>query len=662
MRRRAIERLLAHLERENRLPTIRPRASRATALLAAAILVSAGASLASAAAVPSVFGGRLPCVAQAGVQFCEGGVTTRVESWDGVPLDVNLTLPAASEQGPFPLIVQLHGWSQGKAGGVFAERARDGYAVLSYSARGFHGSCGSVASRAPDASLAEPNVCAERGWTHLADARYEARDTQHLVGLLVDQGLVDAERIGVTGASYGGGQSLTLAALNDRVMLPDGRLVPWRSPAGRALRIASAAPIVPWSDLAAALAPNGRTLDYRVDNPYGLRAGVQKQSWNATLYGAGLGTGYFAPAGADPAADLNGWNERIGAGEPYDTDPAVQAITAELTRFHSAYYVDDRVPPAPLLIYNAWTDDLFPVDEAVRYWRKVAQRHPDAEIALHFADGFGHPRAGLGGDTVRVQQRIDEFFARHLKGADTPPAPPVEAYTQACSGAAVAGPFTAASWDELHPGEVRFADGRTRRFGSDGGDPDNAAAADPLNGPPCRTVPADDDPAAATYRLPAARDGGYTLLGAPTVIADLTVRGRYAQVAARLWDVAPDGTQTLVSHDLYRPRLDRGRDVFQLHPNGWHFAAGHVAKLELLGQSVPYGRASNGSFTVTVERLELRLPVHQQPDGEAIATPSAHVLPEPEARGGAERACRLAGARGSGGACPTVGTLRGGRG
>lgn len=631
-------------------------ACRVVLLSAALLLVASATTLARAAAVTSVFGGRVPCAVRDGVQFCEGRMGARVESWDGVPLDVNLTIPPASQSGPFPLIVQLHGWSQGKSNAVFAERARDGYVVLSYSARGFHGSCGSPASRAPDAKLAEPNVCVERGWTHLADARYEARDTQHLVGLLVDQGLVDPERVGVTGTSYGGGQSMILAALNDRTMLPDGRLVPWTSPAGTRLRIAAAAPIVPWSDLAASLAPNGRTLDYRVDNAYGARAGVQKQSWNATLYNAGLGTGYYAPEGSDPGADLIGWNARIAEGEPYDDDRTVQGLIAELTRFHSAYYVDDRTPPAPLFIYNAWTDDLFPADEALRYWRKATARHPDAEIALHLADWFGHPRAGLGADIALVQERIDAFFARHLKGADVPPPPGVEAYTQACNGAAVAGPFIAESWDDLRRGEVRLVDGRTRRFTSAGGDPGNAAATDPIAGSPCRTVPSRDDPGAATYRLPAATGDGYTLLGAPTVIADLTVRGRYPEVVARLWDVAPDGTQTLVTHDVYRPRNDRGRDVFQLHPNGWHFAAGHVAKLELLGQSEPYVRASNGTFSVTVDRLELRLPVVEAPDGRAIRTPAPHVLPAPEAARGGARACRLAG---SAGACPTVGRVFG---
>ena len=34
----------------------------------------------------------------------------RVASWDGVPLDVDVTLPADAATGPFPTIVMLHGW------------------------------------------------------------------------------------------------------------------------------------------------------------------------------------------------------------------------------------------------------------------------------------------------------------------------------------------------------------------------------------------------------------------------------------------------------------------------------------------------------------------------------------------------------------------------
>jgi hypothetical protein len=139
---------------------------------------------------------------------------------------------------------------------------------------------------------------------------------------------------------------------------------------------------------------------------------------------------------------------------------------------------------------------------------------------------------------------------------------------------------------------------------------------------------ADDDPTAATYRFPAATGEGYTLMGSPTIIAHFAVSGvEYAQVNGRLWDVAPDGTQALVSHAVYRPRSDdSARQAFQLHPNGWEFAPGHAPKLELVGRSVPSSQASAGPFSVRIYALALRLPVRERPDGATILEPAAPVL------------------------------------
>src|SRR5262245_44690835 len=582
----------------------------------------------SVRAADSVFAGRVPCVDTDGVRFCQGDLMHRVETWDGIPLDANVTLPPASVTPPYPLIIEEHGWSLGKSDAPFTGLALAGYAVLSASARGFHGSCGSVASRAPDASLSNPNACAQ-GWTHLGDARYEVRDSQHLAGLLADEGWVIADKIGVTGISYGGGRTIIAAALRNRVMLPDGTLVPWESPGGLPMEIAAGAALIPWSDLPASLVPNGATLDYRSENPYGSRGGVRKDQWNDTLYAAGLGSGYYAPPGADPGADLTVWNARTNAGEPYDNDSAAEALIDELTTYHSGYYIDDSIAPAPLFIYNSWTDDLFPANEGLRYWLKARVHHPDAEMAVLFADDFGHPRANLafGGGNL-VPGRVQHFLDRHLKGEGNA-LPEFETFTQACGNGSTLGAFTANDWDGLHPGEVSFTSDDVFSFDQAGGDPDVGAALAPLAGGPCRAVAEQTDPGAATYVLPEATGAGYTLLGSPTIIADFVVTGaEFAQVAARLWDVGTDGQQRLVSHGFYRPRADNlGPQVFQLPPNGWHFPAGHAPKLELLGQSVPMGHASAGPFTVTVTTLELRLPVHEAPDGGAIASPAAHVLP-----------------------------------
>jgi hypothetical protein len=565
--------------------------------------------------------GILDCTPQQGVRFCPGSIATRVKTFDGVPLDVDVTLPATGNHN-LPLVIQLHGWG-GRKGGLAAslEWAAAGYAVINYTARGFGDSCGSAASRAAD-----PQGCAA-GWIHLADSRFEVRDSQYLAGLLVDQRLVGPRKIAVTGGSYGGGQSLELATLRDRVRLNDGTLIPWRSPHGRPMRLAAAAPIVPWSDLVHSLTPNGRTLDYVVtsDTADLVPFGVMKQSFLTGLLLLGSATGFYAPQGVDASADLNTWYTVTQAGEPYDPMTA-GAIADELSHNHSAYYLPLARKPAPTLIANGFTDDLFPVLEAVRY----VNRFPKATIAQFHAD-MGHMRGqNKPADEALLSARIHDWFDRYVKHRHRAALKGVEVLTQTCPKSAPSGgPFLARSWRDLHPGEVRVTDPTAKTIASVGDT--LGPMLDPVfGGGACVRTVATDQPSTATYRLPAATGGGYTLLGAPTVIATLTVTGPPAddaELAGRLWDVAPDGMQTLVARALYRPGVASGQIVFQLNANGWHFDPGHIPKLELLGSDAPYGRPSNFPFTLGVSNLELRLPTHEPPDGGQIRAPAPPVMP-----------------------------------
>ena len=54
-----------------------------------------------------------------------------------------------------------------------------------------------------------------------------------------------------------------------------------------------------------------------------------------------------------------------------------------------------------------------------------------------------------------------------------------------------------------------------------------------------------------------------------------------------------------------------------------------MPKLQLLGRDAPYGRASNGTFSISVSNLQLRLPVHESADGSQVLTP----LPPPASCG-----------------------------
>jgi X-Pro dipeptidyl-peptidase-like protein len=632
----------------------RSRGVLAFLALAAGLIAPAPAS----AAITSVFGGQtvsgaaIPCTAQSdGTRVCHGtfsssgGSDERLKSFDGQPLAVYVTLPAATDN-PYPLIIQSHGWGVPPSGpgdnqyfGPTADAwAQAGYAVIQLAARGFGDSCGSIQSRAAD-----PTGC-QNGYIRLDDERYEARDAQYATGLLVDEGVADASRLGATGESYGGGVSLELATLKDRVMNPDGTLAPWTSPGGAPLHIAAAAPVIPWSDLTYSLMPNGRTLDYAVTAPSAdvSPIGVEKQSFVSGLYAEGNANGFYAPAGTNSQADLTTWYTALNAGEPYDGNPQDEAIAQQIAQYHSPFYLlagaygFDREAPAPLLIANGFTDDLFPVDEAVRYYNLEHSLYPTDPISLFDGD-FGHMRAqNKPADEALLSTAIQNLFAYYLKGSGPQPQPSATATIETCPASAPSGgPFSASSWSGLHPGEVDYSSTATQTISSAAGNPSISRAIDPIAGDgACATVSAADQGAGvATYRLPAATANGYTLLGSPTVIANLNVTGQFPIIAARLWDVDPStGNETLVARGVYRldSSAPNGLQVFQLHPGAWHFAAGHIPKLELLGQDSPYVRTSNGQFSISVSGLQLRLPVHEAPGtAPGVTSPKPPVQAHP---------------------------------
>ena len=630
------------------------RAATATAILA--VLSASMSGVSAQETVASAFDGRVPCTLDTeAFRVCSGSATRLVPSFDGTPIDTSLVLPPAPAEGPdggFPLVGVYHGYAGTKASTASLKVwAKRGYAAFALTARGFGNSCGQPTQE----RLSE--AC-RSGYTHLMDTRYEVRDAQHVMGLLADQDvdgrpLINSLKIGATGGSYGGGLSMALGALRNRVMLKDDTLVPWLSPRGRAMEIAAATPSTPWTDLAYSLFPTGRTLDYTVDNPYGSRQGIAKTSYISLLYAGGAAAGFMAPPGLDADADLTKWYGLATAGETSDLDPAKIDVIDELTRHHSSYYIDSSVAPAPMLIASGWTDDLFPADEALRFYNRTRTQHPSADISLVFAD-YGHARGqGKSADQALVSFRQRDWLAHYLKGDGTPALRGVEVTTQTCPATAKSGSYLKApSWAALSPGEVAYVS-EAQQVVSTAGDSTAGLAFDPLSesadgrldeavagtgvagaapaleSGACATVQDRNVAGTAVYRLPPAEGSGYTLLGSPTVIADVMSASPTNQLAARLLDVAPDGKATLVARTVYRPDVSAGaptRQVFQLHPNGWHFAAGHVAKLELLTADSPYARPSNGQTPVLVSGLELRLPVRQEPGG-VVRHPAAPLVP-----------------------------------
>lgn len=580
-------------------------------VLVAAAIAAAGLTLpaTASAAPPAPFGHA--CLPQSGVLFCPTAADAqRVPSFDGVPLDVDVTLPATGD-GPFPTIAILHGFGADKtsyeaisstglqaAGTVKTTAyhnnnvfyAQRGYAVVNYSARGFGRSCGKPDSRT------SPGC--DRGWLHLADHRYEARDTQHLLGLLVDQGVARAGALGVTGESYGGGQTQILARLRNRVRLPDGSLVPWRSPNGTPLAFKAAWSRWGWSDLVDGLTPNGRAKSH---NP----PGVKKQSYVDGLFLLAQVTGFIAPQGADPTADLIGWKQTIDKGEPYGG--AARSVARQFGRYHSMAGLSGA--GAPLLVQNGWRDELFPATQALGTY-SILRGLRGARVALQLGDVGHSPSSNKVGTDRVFNDQAARWFDALLKGSGRRLANgAVTALTSACPATAGAkGPYRASSFARLQRGRFVARGGRKRqRVTSTGGNPATAKAFDQrAAGDACKTVRRERARGTAIAERRVRR--AFTMIGLPTVRATIRTRGRNGFVAARLWDVFK-GRQRLVSRGVYRLRgAQKGRVAFKLFGNAYSFARGHRAKLELVGRDADYLRTSNGTFSVRVTRLSVSLP------------------------------------------------------
>ncbi|MGW0576757.1 alpha/beta fold hydrolase [Streptomyces sp. NPDC002920] len=217
-----------------RLPGLRvlraPRRPRRLVAAAAAVVVLAGAGTWTAVASD----GDAPPVHS----------TDRVMAVDGVKLDTSYFTSGSQGRRPAVLLGHGFGGSKDDVRQQAEDLARDGYAVLTWSARGFGKSTGKIGLNDPDAEVA---------------------DVSKLIDWLAEQPQVQLDkkgdpRVGVAGASYGGAISLLAAGYDDRVD--------------------AIAPAITYWNLADALFPDG----------------VFKKLWAGIFVNTGGGCDRFEPA------------------------------------------------------------------------------------------------------------------------------------------------------------------------------------------------------------------------------------------------------------------------------------------------------------------------------------------------------------------------------
>jgi hypothetical protein len=500
-------------------------------LVLSGVILGLVAPSAASATITSVFG-TVTCTTQGagaseGQRWCGNTANTTVPSWDGTPIDVSAAFPPATgADNNYPVVGIYHGWGSSKIlpSSATAQRwLKLGYAVFSMTDRGWFSSCGATVAKE------KPGPC-EKGYVHLMARAYEVHDAQYLLGLLADEGVINPQEIAATGESYGGGMSEQLGSLKDRVQLTNGELIPWTSPKGIPMKIAATAPEWPWTDLAQSLQPNGSNLDYVANAPYsGMLGnhefGIEKQNWNESLYLAGLAIykAFYAPAPAEPEANITEWYNFNATGGPYNGKPLAIQQETQLPN-HSPYYTSLAESPAPALLQNGWNDDLFPVNESVDYYNKVRATYPNTPIQL-FAFDYGHnPRSTTSPSTTDVGKLTaaqNAWFEYYVKGQGSEPANAhggVTALTSVCpTGASSSGhEYKAANWASLAPGEIRLEGAAEQTIEAPGTAPTQAFYASGTT--VCAEQNAGNNASAATYKLAPAPAEGFTIAGSPTVI------------------------------------------------------------------------------------------------------------------------------------------------
>jgi len=84
----------------------------------------------------------------------------------------------------------------------------------------------------------------------------------------------------------------------------------------------------------------------------------------------------------------------------------------------------------------------------------------------------------------------------------------------------------------------------------------------------------------------------------------------------KLWDVASDGTKTLVTRGEYRLAAaggdpSSGTIDTKLYGNAWRFQPGHTIQLQLTQVDAPYLRMDNLASSISFGAIRLVLPVRE---------------------------------------------------
>ena len=324
--------------------------------------------------------------------------------------------------------------------------------------------------------------------------------------------------------------------------------------------------------------------------------------------------GFLAPPRPRPAGRRHRLGRTADAGEPYD-DPEAQQIVRILQRFHSAYYMTPTRRPPPLFVATGFNDDLFPVDEALRFVNRTAARWPRLPLSLFLGD-FGHQRAAN-----KLRQRAAPAEGRSTPGSTTTCAAAGRAHAAAHSPTprpararrSPPAPFRAADFARLARARCAASPPAQTVSSTEATPPSAPRSTRSPSGDGCATVPADgaagNRELRAGCRAAAPHPGRRANDHRPPRRAARRRRRRSSPAgsgtsrpdgtaaSSPAASTAPGRTQLMAAPPrrlALRPRPPRAARADRPDP--------------------PFARPSNSPFEIELGSLQLRLPVRQRPN------------------------------------------------
>ncbi|NMD63375.1 CocE/NonD family hydrolase [Rhodococcus globerulus] len=485
--------------------------------------------------------------------------------------------------------------------------AENGYVGLTYSGLGFGGTTCKITLDAPayDGIAASQLVSFLGGSEGIAFTDPGLTQPFPALDVVVRDSVdhngvpsINDPRVGMSGGSYGGGIQFAAASVDPR--------------------IDTIIPMITWNDLSYSLAPNSTGIVTGVST---VEPGASKVLFASLLFGLGVTNPGVDGYVADPAR-LEGCPNYVSymcnaIAQAVVTGEVGPKIVADLRASSVASYIDQI--KIPVLLAQGQQDTLFDLNEATATYEALKSHGVDVKMIWH-SWGHSHLAAAPGefsfsapdAETQYETGRFLDWFDHYLRDENTETGPEfayfrnwIDYEGNAAPAYATSNTVNVGSNRDFHlsadgallPGGVPPVPGANTIVTAPAGLP---TGIEPLNISPAGNIPNVQIPGTEALWTSAPMTDTMDVVGSPTVTLRVAAPGQPV-VFAKVYDVAPDGSSTLINGLIAPIRIsDPSQPVPVTMPAIVHrFEPDHAVRLAITGGDISF-RGGLAGMPVTI--------------------------------------------------------------